>query len=78
MASVVKNPSSMIMVMKVLEPGELATGQDIKLFWLDLLAESIARSTVLLHAASLGLDMVHDSLANLKSRLHGWQLIVLV
>lgn len=54
MAFVEKNQSSMTMVMKVPEPGEPATGQDIKLFWLDPLAESIVRSMVSLHAASLG------------------------
>lgn len=73
-----KNQSSMTMVMKVPEPGGPATGQDTKLFWLDLLAESIVRSMVSLHAASLGLDMVLALHVNSRNRLLGWLLIVLV
>ena len=49
-----------------------------KLFWLDLLAESIVRSMVSLHAASLGLDMVLALHVNSRNRLLGWLLIVLV
>lgn len=77
-AFVEKNQSSMTMVMKVPEPGEPATGQDIKLFWLDPLAESIVRSMVSLHAASLELDMVLALHVNSRNRLLGWLLIVLV
>lgn len=73
-----KNQNSMTMVMKVPEPGGPATGQDTKLFWLDLLAESIVRSMVSLHAASLGLDMVLALHVNSRNRLLGWLLIVLV
>ena len=45
---------------------------------LDPLAESIVRSMVSLHAASLGLDMVLALHANSRNRLLGWLLIVLV
>ncbi len=45
---------------------------------LSLLAESIVRSMVSLHAASLGLDMVLALHVNSRNRLLGWLLIVLV
>lgn len=73
-----KNPSSMTMAMKVPEPGEPATGQVKKLFWLSLPAESTVRSMVSLHAAFLGPDMAPALHANLKNRLLGWLLTVLV
>jgi len=46
-ASVTRNLSSMTMVMKVPEAREPVIGQGTKLFWLNLLAESIVRSMVL-------------------------------